>query len=765
MNFFIRLLIICLCVSGEALWAQKSETLLEESYARRVLAASNVSVDTQIIALLSLTSALEQVKLDSCLVLTDQALALIRRYGEEEFMGRAFRLRGNAHFYLGKYPIAIKAYKQSSQAYITQGEHRLAAYSIMAIGQSYARSGKVDSLLFYLQKTQPILKAHGGTDDMASLYNYFSQYYAIKGNLTKALLYTDSLIYAAEESGSIYRRATAYDQKGTFLLSLKKFDEGIEFLDKAYPLLDSLNYTGLSLENEFNQASYFAEIGMIDSAMHYYYKMIEKAENTKGYNEYISLAKGQISILFHSQGDKEKSQQYLSEALELVNTLDPSSQQFFFLEILEAMLDQEDQKGFDVIQKQIAARNFAFELPAELALRFLEAKYFYVFEQKYAEAISRFQSIMAVPDSIIKPFHSIEVEMGLAECYLELNQTNNTLKYLEKAERYLEEIPIPDYVTRINFLFVKAYRQTKNLQLARIYEMRYKEALTKSQGPKRYLGLKMAEARYQNSKLLERLELTTQSKEYTEKIASLIGGGMVLVLILLFFILRANQLQKKLTKEIIKERDRSNMLQGEVHHRVKNNLQQLSDLLKLQEVQTHDKAIKEALKSSYTRMEAMSLLHRRLYQNDDITRLNLRDYLESLTHDLLLAYGFNRQNAQIEFSLVDIDIDVDTGMSIGLIANEWITNALKYAFPKTPYLAILLELVDTANAHMIIADRGPGLPENFVLAETTSYGLQLVNMMADQIYGNVEMKTKDGTKCILNFPLNGSKTRVEIISE
>lgn len=119
----------------------------------------------------------------------------------------------------------------------------------------------------------------------------------------------------------------------------------------------------------------------------------------------------------------------------------------------------------------------------------------------------------------------------------------------------------------------------------------------------------------------------------------------------------------------------------EIHHRIKNNLQVISSLLSLEAERYTDKKIIEALRESQNRVASMALIHEELYKGNEIDRLDFADYLRRLTTDLFRSYRLENERIRLSLDLEPIYLEMDKAIPLGIIVNELVSNALKYAFP------------------------------------------------------------------------------------
>ncbi|CAA9589434.1 Phytochrome, two-component sensor histidine kinase; Cyanobacterial phytochrome B [uncultured Synechococcales cyanobacterium] len=213
--------------------------------------------------------------------------------------------------------------------------------------------------------------------------------------------------------------------------------------------------------------------------------------------------------------------------------------------------------------------------------------------------------------------------------------------------------------------------------------------------------------------------------------------------------------ERKQTEEQIKAAlKEKEVLLKEIHHRVKNNLQVISSLLNLQSRSLQDKQYLEIFKDSQDRIKAMALIHEKLYQAKDLARINFAGYIRDLAASLFRSYKGNSAAITLQIHIGDVSLGIDAAVPCGLIINELVSNALKHAFGMGNKGEIWIELCRNLDHQfaLIVSDNGVGFPKNLDFQNTESLGLQLVNTLAAQLRGRVELSSNGGTEFKITFP-------------
>ena len=212
------------------------------------------------------------------------------------------------------------------------------------------------------------------------------------------------------------------------------------------------------------------------------------------------------------------------------------------------------------------------------------------------------------------------------------------------------------------------------------------------------------------------------------------------------------QIAEEKLKNSLKEKE---ILLKEVHHRVKNNLQVISSILNLQSSYVNDDSTLTILRESQDRIKTMSIIHESLYQANDFSEINFSEYIVSLSKNLVHSYGVLDSFVETNFTIDNVSLSLDLSIPCGLIINELVSNALKYAFKgrKKGKLNISL-LLKNGVVTIIVADDGVGVPKNLNIKETNTLGLQLVTTLVEQIDAELKLESINGTTFTITFKQN-----------
>ena len=204
-------------------------------------------------------------------------------------------------------------------------------------------------------------------------------------------------------------------------------------------------------------------------------------------------------------------------------------------------------------------------------------------------------------------------------------------------------------------------------------------------------------------------------------------------------------------KASLKEKE---VLLGEIHHRVKNNMQVIISMLRLQSANIKDKKYADMFKESQNRIKSMSLIHDKLYQSKGFANIDLGEYVNSLINGLFITYRVDPNKIRLNMEIKDVLLGFENFIPCGLIINELVSNSLKYAFPegREGEISIALGKINENEIKLTVSDDGIGLPEDLDIRNTESMGLQLVMLLAEyQLKGKIEWNRTGGTGYHIKF--------------
>ena len=300
-----------------------------------------------------------------------------------------------------------------------------------------------------------------------------------------------------------------------------------------------------------------------------------------------------------------------------------------------------------------------------------------------------------------------------------------------------------------DYYYLKGDKERATQLLLNYYQM--KDSMTTAA---RYYMVKEVETRFKTGERERELavvhkEKLVQQKELQQKKREnfFLIGGLVLLLGLLVTIYHFYKAKKQQAVLLKQKNQQIEILIRELHHRVKNNLQVVSSLMSLQSNRMDDDKAKQALEEGKTRVDAMAMIHQKLYMDNELAAVDMSDYLNNLSLSLANSFGFNDTNVQTTIGLPNESMDIDRAIPIGLIVNELVTNAFKHAFNDIQQPLIAISLMQTADKtiELKVTDNGKGMQTAADLKKSGSFGMKLVYTLVDQLNGQLTITQQQGT--------------------
>jgi two-component sensor histidine kinase len=355
-----------------------------------------------------------------------------------------------------------------------------------------------------------------------------------------------------------------------------------------------------------------------------------------------------------------------------------------------------------------------------------------------------------------------KIDFKLGNTSLALANANKGLEGAKEVGSLSLQISAYDHLSNIYF-------SQKNFEKSLANRLLYQDLVDSVNSTETKANLAELEEKYQ-SKLRERelaetkadlevqaLKLTRQQVQ--QRILIGIAVGIAVILLLLVIQFRTNKKYSHVLEEknelIEKSLADKEVLLKEIHHRVKNNLQFISSMLNLQARHVKDEHALAVLLESKSRIHSMALVHQKLYQEENLTGVNMQDYLSNLLDSLQHAYKIQKENIKVEVAVDPLELDIDTAMPIGLLINEMITNSFKYAFGPEQQGVVSVSLVEKVDGlALLVKDNGRGFTEQLEQVSADRFGFKLMKSLAEKLGGSLEITQDNGVRhqlLITNF--------------
>lgn len=506
----------------------------------------------------------------------------------------------------------------------------------------------------------------------------------------------------------------SYSGIGQVLEREGKYEKGMEFYLKSNQhFKEAQDSIGISVSyNNIGNIMYYQS--NFDQAL-VYYKKAAHIDYLMDNELSMAMAFGNIGMIYQQLEVLDSSLVYNFKSLDyLEKTKNPFSLGTIYNNIALVYHDMKDYKTS--LNYHLKSKSIKEEIgdKSGLATSLINIGNIMVELKDYLSSIDFYEKGLAICNELNTPFLKLNAYKGLSKAYQE------TGRYKEALDFYVIYSEMSDSLNTV---------ESKNnvSRLEAEFETKQKEDLIVQQ-----------KNDYQNEIAIEKAKGVT-------KTIVIFGVVLLLIFVTLFFIVFYQKL--RLTRKqniIIEEKNSENeLLLGEIHHRVKNNLQVISSLLSLQEKSILDIPAKRAISESKERVKSMGLIHKMLYQNDGFSGIEINEYIEKLLDGLMESFGIDRSSIQLETNFEPLKLDIDTAIPIGLMINELVINAFKYAFVDVDSPKLMIKLEQQSEGLLLkIKDNGKGDPEE--LNNSNSFGLKLVKSLVRQVNGVFKISYEDG---------------------
>jgi two-component system, sensor histidine kinase PdtaS len=583
----------------------------------------------------------------------------------------------------------------------------------------YADLGKSDSTKWYINQGIRLAEKHHLKSKQAFLLSILAKMESGKGKGRVA----DSLSQLA--FGLCQNRRDSADVLSNFggvQKDLGKPEEAAKSFLTAYKMsLQNENYVlAAFVLNQY--ATILRDEGQSEQAIKYLEEVVRLSKQIH-YNTTLASAYNSLGVLFQKNKNYDQALTYYELAMSLKKSMGRPKK------IL------------------ITARNMA-----EL----------YWNTQKYAPCLAFCQSY--IPLSIELKNAEIQSDLAFlaAMSATKTGQKKLAQQYVNMGETAMKNMKTREEMPEVYQFAAQTHALMGHFEQAYAYQIQFKTLQDSITSVEKSRTISELETRYETNKKAQQIAVLAKDNELKRTQQYALFGGLASLILLALGLgfnirsrKRSNDILAKTNGELTQKNHEIQTLLREIHHRVKNNLQIISSLLRLQARRVSDENALDALQTGQARVRSMSLLHQRLYQGEALKNVPMRPYFSDLTESLLAVYQNDDNPIDLQMNIDDIALDVDTAVPLGLIANELITNALKYAFVDKKEGKIELTLRQEATGfRFLVTDNGIGIPLSIngkPVTKRTSFGLELVESLAQKLKGTLLFSNENGGKVELIF--------------
>jgi two-component sensor histidine kinase len=349
---------------------------------------------------------------------------------------------------------------------------------------------------------------------------------------------------------------------------------------------------------------------------------------------------------------------------------------------------------------------------------------------------------------------------GISQFYVANAQYSKAEPYLRLLLNASRQQILPNYLTEVHLMWFKVDSARQDYPEAIRHYEQYKalqDSIFNETKSKQIAQLSIQYETATKDKNIQLLEQKSKAEQATIRQSNVMKNftlaGILVMLVITGLIYNQYRNKQKKNKEIneknaaleqlVKDKE---WLVKEIHHRVKNNFHIVASLLEIQSSYLKNKEALFALKESQHRIHSMSIIHQKLYQSETLSTIHMPEYIYELVEYLRESYAI-RENIGFSLQIENIELDHASAITLGLILNEAITNALKYAFTKSESgkISISLTHISESQISLSVADNGGGLPPDFDTKIGASMGMELLQGLTDDLGGSFSIETNEGT--------------------
>ncbi len=541
-------------------------------------------------------------------------------------------------------------------------------------------------------------------------------------------------------------------------------DQAVKYLQKSAEIFARLKNDS-SLSKAYSELGIlFSKLGNFPEAIYYNLASLKIVEKQ---NDMFAIASSQINtgILYKLHGNYDKALGYYRAAIETTKKLGAEDaayvQAYAYNSIGQAYLKQNKiDQALSMLQRaRDKARPFQNSfIDADIYLAIGNA---YLAQDDPQRAIENFGQALELSTKN-------EAQPGISECKLQLGRAHFKLGHIPQALAFTKDaLAIATRIGQKEFVrdayanLADIHRSMGDYRAAYNNHVLFKQINDELFNEQQSKKLTEQQMTYEFEKKQDDALEKQRKKDADALVAAnrqrwvnyMILAVLVVVsgvAFLMYRNMRRNQRQRKLIEEqnhiIQQSLTEKETLLREIHHRVKNNLQIISSLLNIQSQDIKDANVLSSIQEGQSRVEAMSLIHQNLYQSEHLNNVDIENYMKGLVDYLSRMFRGESASVQVHIQTPGIRFDIDTAIPLGLIVNELVSNAYKYAFDtnQTGRIDISIQPRTDTDYELTIANNGKPLPADFDVKRSQSLGLKLVSILSRQLRGQFFAQSHSG---------------------
>jgi len=541
--------------------------------------------------------------------------------------------------------------------------------------------------------------------------------------------------------------------KGTLAHRNKKNDEAFEYLHLAREAYRSLGNKKQEQATEYRLGSVHLDDGNSTKANYCFNKALQLAESLQD-SLLIANSLNALGVIQRRAGDMESAKPYYQRALDIYKAkqnIEGQSTCIMNLAIIAKTLKDYD-TAITLYDEALSLKPNNDRLKAYI---YGNLSSVYNAKKDFTKSINYAEKALALRRKTSNNTELFNSLISLSINYYKINSLSDARRYIEEAKTYVGENYNSLYQltkTEADIIGKEGNFKEAFKLLEKSYE--YKDSVYHIEKAEQIDKLNIEFETERKESEISRLQLEEELNDtQISNQQKLLGGAVAGISLLTFLLYRLFSQNKRIQSQkniISNSLNDKEVLLKEIHHRVKNNLQVISSLLSIQSRKTKDETAKEALNESKSRVHSMALIHQNLYKGNNNSGIQVDAYINNLCRDLLHSFGEHSGRVNIDLNIEPLFLDIDTLIPLGLIVNELVTNALKYAFPNDRQGVITVSLAEKDDVLQLnVADNGVGLSDHQSKMGYSGFGHSLIKAFKHKLDCDVNIESDEGTSVTL----------------
>lgn len=619
---------------------------------------------------------------------------------------------------------------------------------------------KIDSLFQVLRTSKQ------DSNKVLLLYNLSREFF--NSDIDRAEKYSNRALFLSERLGYKKGIAMSYNNLGIINYYKAVYNVALTYHDRSLEIMSEIGNRKGMAGSFNNKGAVYTQQGEYALAIEQYLNSIRILEEVND-QEGVGKSYNNIGLVYYLQGNYDQAEDYYSKALEILKPLKNHSvisdimNNLGIISFEKGEYEESLEYHFKSLDGRAGTNN-----QRGMATSYTNIGDVYAAKEVIDKAMEYQKKALEIQEELGDKKGMLSSIQGLARVQSLSGNPDQALKYMEDVISISSEIgakkELRDAYSEISEIYIRKGDYKKALSFKNRYAQ-MKDTLFSEQTQEIATNL---ETKFENEKKTKEIEILQRENEIQELQLGrnrilIISFTISLVLALVSVVLyartnrdrkKAFSLLQKQNESIKKQKEEKEVLLKEIHHRVKNNLQVINSLIRLQCAYTDDQVALDLFDECQNRIISMALIHEKMYESHDLSNVNIQEYIAELSQNLLRSYRLHK-NVELDIDVSVKTLTLDTLIPLGLLLNELISNSLKHAFlddKEDGVITVKLDHDSSSGKFVLeIGDNGIGLPDDFTFNSALTLGMELVVTLSSQLDGTIERIEKPGSHFRIEF--------------